>query len=243
MLNSMFVSMNGKYVLQRKMETITNNIANSSTAGFKASRPAFKISVEETEMEKENRLLLPNTRISELEQHTDFSEAPLAETGNRFDLAIQGDGFFVVRSKDGNTRYTRNGQFTLDQDKKLVTMDGSTVMGRGGEITLDGKEIVVQDDGTIYVDKQQSDTVKVVTFENKAALRHAGRSSFVNEDPDATETIPTKFTVKAGCYESSNVNIMIEMVDMMSVMRAYETYTKIDQALNDQMTKLLDIAK
>jgi len=149
----------------------------------------------------------------------------------------------VVNSENG-TVYTRNGQFTLDKNKRLVTMDGSPVAGQnGGDITLDGKEIVVADDGAIYVDRQQAGQIKVVDFKDKTFLRNQGKSSFINTNPSIGESAPEKYTVKAGYYETSNVNVMSEMVDMMTATRAYESYTKIDQALSDTMSKLLDIAR
>ena len=240
MLNSLFITLGGKYVIQRKMEAISNNLANASTAGYKVSRPMFKMLTSDTQ--SSNDLTLPHTAINDLDNHIYFSEAPIIETGNRLDTAIQGNGFFVLAGKEGNV-YTRNGQFTLDQDRRLVAMDGSAVMGQGGEITLDGKEINIGEDGTIYVDGKQAAQLKIVDFADKTKLRNLGRSSFVNIDPAAAEITPDKVTVKQGYYETSNVNVVAEMVDMMSAVRAYEAYGKIDQAMHDIMSKLLDVTK
>jgi len=241
MLNSLFITLGGKYVIERKMEAISNNLANASTAGYKASRPAFKMATTDTQ--SANDTMLPHTAINDLDNHIYFSDAPIIETGNRLDVAIQGSGFFALQGKDG-TAYTRNGQFTLDQDKRLVAMDGSPVMGQGGgEIILDGKEINIGDDGTIYVDGRQAGQLKIVDFADKSKLRNLGRSSFVNIDPTAVEITPDKVTVKQGYYETSNVNVVAEMVDMMSAVRAYEAYGKVDQAMHDIMSKLLDVTK
>jgi flagellar basal-body rod protein FlgF len=240
MLNSLFITLGGKYVIERKMEAISNNLANASTAGYKALRPAFKMTTTETQTTTDTTL--PHTSITDLDTHIYFSEAPIIETGNRLDVAIQGSGFFVIQGKDG-TVYTRNGQFTLDQDRKLVTMDGNAVMGQNGEITLDGKDINIGDDGSIYVDGKQAAQLKIVDFADKKALRNVGRSSFTNTDPTAVENTPDKVTVKQGFYESSNVNVVAEMIDMMSAVRAYESYSKVDQAMHDIMTKLLDVVK
>lgn len=240
MLNSLFITLGGKYVIERKMEAISNNLANASTAGYKLSRPVFKMVTTDTQ--STNDTTLPHTAINDLDNHIYFSEAPMIETGNRLDVAIQGKGFFVVSGKDGNV-YTRNGQFTLDQDKKLVTMDGSAVMGQNGEITLDGKEINIGEDGNIYVDGKQTAQLKIVDFADKTKLRNLGRSSFVNIDPAAAEVTPDRVTLKQGYYETSNVNVVAEMVDMMSAVRAYESYAKVDQAMHDIMSKLLDVTK
>jgi len=93
------------------------------------------------------------------------------------------------------------------------------------------------------VDKQVVGTLKIVDFKDKTSLRNQGKSSFVNTDPDNGETAAGKFVLKSGFFEASNVNVMGEMVEMMSAMRAYESYTKVEQALNDVMSKLVDIAR
>jgi flagellar basal-body rod protein FlgF len=241
MLNSMFITLNGKYVLQRRMESITNNLANASTAGYKSSRPSFKMAMDETQSGSD--VVLPNTTMNDLNNHIYFAEAPMVETGNMLDIAIEGSGFFAVSSNDG-TLYTRNGQFTINKDRKLVTMDGSLVMGQGGEIIIDGKDIKIETDGSIYVDKRLAGVLKVVDFKDKSALKNHGRSYFVNTAPEVmTESTPEKLAVRGGCFESSNVNVMMEMVDMMSVLRAYESYTKVDQSLNDVLTKLLEVSR
>jgi flagellar basal-body rod protein FlgG len=95
----------------------------------------------------------------------------LLETGNNLDFAIEGEGFFVVSTKDG-PMYTRNGKFTINQEKKLVTAEGFPVLGKGGEINIDGKEINVENDGSVFVDKSFVDVIKVVDFEDKKYLRN-----------------------------------------------------------------------
>ncbi len=243
MLNSSLITLNGKYVVQRRMEAITNNLANALTAGYKLSKPAFKMGTEEAKPETAGQTTMQSPTINDLETHIYFSEAPLAETGNTLDLAIQGNGFFAISTKEG-IRYTRNGQFTLNQDRKLVTTAGDPVMGQGGEIALDGKDIKIEGDGSIFVDKILVGNLKVVDFKDKTGLRNAGRSMFVNPGVDNNpETTPSNFTVKQGSYETSNVNVLTEMVDMISVMRAYESYMKVDQSLNDIMSKLIDVVK
>ncbi|MBA4416626.1 MAG: flagellar basal-body rod protein FlgF [Syntrophus sp. (in: bacteria)] len=240
MLNSALITLNGKFVTQRRLEAITNNLANAATAGFKLSKPAFKVAA--IDPAAGNEAASQNHTINELDTHIFFSEAPLVETGNTLDLAIEGNGFFVVTTNDG-TAYTRNGQFTLNKDRKLVTTDGSPVMGQNGEIILSGKEIMIENDGSIYVDKMLTGSLKIVDFSDKRSLRNLGKSSFTNTNADNQETVPTKFAVKQGFYEASNVNVMTEMVDMINVLRAYESYTKVDQSLNDLMTKLIDVVR
>jgi flagellar basal-body rod protein FlgF len=243
MLNSVFITLPGKYVLQRKMEAITNNLANASTAGYKSSKISFTMALDEVQAGGGSGIALPHTTLGDIDSYIYFSGAPAVETGNNLDMAIQGDGFFVVTSPEGRISYTRNGQFTLDKDMKLVTQNGSAVMGKGGEITLNGKDIKVEDDGSIYVDGQVAGVLKIVDFQDKAALVSQGGTMFTNSGAENEEITAQNFTVKSGYYEASNVNTLTEMADMMAVVRAYESYSKVDDAINDVMTKLLNVAR
>jgi flagellar basal-body rod protein FlgG len=172
-----------------------------------------------------------------------FSDAPLTQTGNAFDLAIEGNGFFAVSTPQG-TMYTRNGRFALNADKKLVTQSGCPVLGQaGGDITISGKDVAITRDGTVYVDKLPVDRVKIVDFSNKQALTNAGGSLFANGNAKNVETPAGKYSVQQGAYEVSNVDIMKEMVRMITVLRAYESYTKVDQSASDMLSKLIDLGK
>jgi flagellar basal-body rod protein FlgF len=247
MINSSLITLNGKYVVQRRMEAITNNLANALTAGYKLSKPVFKVETKETNTTSESPGQTPT--INGLDTHIYFTEAPLVETGNTFDIGIEGNGFFAVSTKEG-IRYTRNGQFTINHDRKLVTMAGDTVMGQSGdiEIPIDAKDVKIEADGSVFVKDIISNTMvgalKIVDFKDKSGLSSAGASLFVNENPAAyPEITPSVFSVKQGFYEASNVNVMTEMVDMISVLRAYESYMKVDQSLNDIMSKLIDVVR
>ncbi|MCX8022909.1 MAG: flagellar basal-body rod protein FlgF [Syntrophorhabdaceae bacterium] len=243
MLKGIYSTMSGKFVTEKRMEKIANNISNALTAGYKSSRPA--INIIKAEGDQGQTVTKDETFISILESYIDFSEAPLVETKNALDLAIDGNGFFVVSTKEGDM-YTRNGQFTLDKDKKLTTLDGMPVLGERGIITIDGRmggDIKIENDGSIYVDKVLVDKLKIVDFKDKRVLKHFGSSRFVKVDPNAQETPPEKFSVKQGCYEASNVDVIKEMVDMVSALRAYESYTRVDQFFNDILTKLINLGR
>ncbi len=241
MLKGIFATLNGKSASARRLDIISNNIANALTPGYKVIRPVFNVS-ETPETDTEPGLLHP-TYVNMADSYIHFSDAPLMATGNPLDVALEGPGFFVVSTPSGNM-YTRNGQFSLSADKKLVTQDGKPVMGdSGAEITIDGKDVKIETDGTIYVDRVRVDRLKVVDFKDKKDLRNYGASLFVNTSKDNNESTADATTIKQGAYEASNVEVMKELVDMISTMRAYETYTKVDQAFNDMMAKLLDMSK
>ena len=137
--------------------------------------------------------------------------------------------------------YTRNGKFTINQEKKLVTAEGFPVLGKGGEINIDGKEINVENDGSVFVDKSFVDIIKIVDFEDKKYLRNYGKNLFINTKEGSAEIIPENSTIRQGHHEASNVDIMREMIEMIQTVRAYEAYSKIDQSLDDILGKLISV--
>jgi len=239
MLNGLFSNFSGKFVNSRRLEIISNNIANVSTPGFKVSRPVFNAFTGEDESGNE---MLQNTFVSMYDSYLNFAAAPLLETGSNLDFAIEGEGFFVVSTKDG-PMYTRNGKFTINKDKQLVTADGDPVLGKSGEITIDGKEINVENDGSIYVDNTFVDAIKIVDFEDKKYIRNYGKNLFINTKEGSSEIIPENSTIRQGYYEASNVDIMREMIEMIHTVRAYEAYTKIGESLDNVLGQLIDLAK
>ena len=243
MLTGIYNTLAGKFISERRMEMISNNLANALTPGYKASRPL--INIVEDPMNPNSPDQLTPTYVNVFESYVHFTNASLVETKNAFDVAMEGDGFFVVSAKDGNM-YTRNGKFTLDRDNRLITLDGSPVLGQNGEITIDarqGGDVRIETDGSIFVDKILVDRLKVVDFADKTGLRNYGESKFINTNATTPEITPDNFTVRQGFYETSNVNVMHEMVDMMSTLRAYETYMKVDQSFSDMLEKLVNIGR
>ena len=239
MLNGLFSNFSGKFVNSRRLEIISNNIANVSTPGFKVSRPVFNAFTGEDESGNE---MLQNTFVSMYDSYLNFAAAPLLETGSNLDFAIEGEGFFVVSTKDG-PMYTRNGKFTINKDKQLVTADGDPVLGKSGEITIDGKEINVENDGSIYVDNTFVDAIKIVDFDDKKYIRNYGKNLFINTKEGSSEIIPENSTIRQGYYEASNVDVMREMIEMIHTVRAYEAYTKIGESLDNVLGQLIDLAK
>jgi flagellar basal-body rod protein FlgF len=241
---SFYVTVAGKMVNEKRLDIISNNIANSLTAGYKAVKPVFSM-VSNADEPTGNNDLLKNAYVGIYDTFVDFSDAPIIDSGATFDMAVVGNGFFVVQGENGNL-YTRNGQFTLDKDNRLVTMSGDPVMGKGGAITInvtDGSDILIENDGSIYLGKDLIDTIKIVDFADRSGLRPVGKSYFTNENQSEPEITPSLYSIRQGSYEGSNVNIFREMVDMIQTMRAYESYTKVDQMFSDVNGKLTELGK
>jgi flagellar basal-body rod protein FlgF len=242
-VEGIYSTMSGKAVSERRMEMISNNLANALTPGYKTSKPIVNM-VEDTSTPSSPDQSAP-TYMYTMESYIHFSNAPLVETKSALDVAIEGDGFFVVSTKEGNM-YTRNGKFTLDQEKRLVTLEGTPVLGQNGEITIDGRQggdVRIENDGSIFVDRILVDRLKIADFTDKTGLRNYGENKFVNTNSAAPEITPDNFTVRQGFYEASNVNVMSEMVDMISTLRAYEAYTKVDQFFGDILEKLINMGR
>jgi len=211
MINQIFRTLGGKSANEKRLDVISNNVANSLTPGFKATRAIFNIAPVG---EPTNPGELQQTYVNIADSYVHFSDAPFVDSGNPLDLAIEGSGFFVISTPSGEM-YTRNGQFTLDKDKKLVTMDGNAVVGQGGaEITIDGGNVEIGADGSIVVDGARADAIKIVDFTDKRTLRNFGNSLFVNLDDRNQPIAPSNSSVRQGAYEASNVDVVKEMVEL-----------------------------
>lgn len=234
----------GKYVNEKRLDIISNNIANSLTAGYKAVRPVFNL-VSNADTENGVMGELKNPYVGLSDTFIDFSDAPVVDSGASLDVAIVGNGYFVIQGSKGNL-YTRSGQFTIDQTGRLLTMGGDPVVGNGGAITIDvkdGKDILIENDGSIYLGKDFVDRIKVVDFKDKKGLKPVGKNLFENTNEAEPETESTLYSIRQGSYEGSNVNIFREMVDLIQTMRAYECYTKVDQMFSNINSKLVELGK
>ncbi|HAR94541.1 MAG TPA: flagellar basal-body rod protein FlgF [Deltaproteobacteria bacterium] len=238
MSSGVYTVVSGAVAQEIRLASIANNLANAQTPGYKASKPIFEAVLSNAVIDSEN----PNTYVAVYDAHVDFSNAPLIQSGSELDLAVVGDGFFVIDTPKG-PMYTRNGQFTIDSEKHLVTMSGDRVRGDGGPITVDGRQIIIENDGSVFVDGQMSGKITVVDFENKSYLKPAGKGYFMNSEPTNGEIEASNYSVKQGAYEASNVEVMKEMVEMIATVRAYESYTKLQQADTNMTAKLLEVGR
>ena len=240
-MKGIYTVVSGAVAQERRLGFISNNLANALTAGYKSSKAVFEgvlsSSVIDVETNKED-----NTFVGTYDSRINFAEGSIVETGNKLDLALQGDGFFVIRTPEGD-RYTRNGQFALDADKKLVTHDGFPVAGEGGEISVDGRDVIIARDGSVFVDKALAGKLKLVRFAAKEFLRPVGRSLFENMNQGNRELPVVGTSVNQGFNEASNVEVVKEMLEMIACTRAYEAYNKVQQAFGDMGSKLQEVAR
>lgn len=247
-MSGVYTVVSGAIAQERRLAVISANLANAMTAGYKAHKPIFEAVLSSSVIEVDQA---DSTFVGVYDTHIDFAEGSLVQTGSKLDLAIQGEGFFVVNTPQG-TRYTRNGQFAIDQNKRLVTHGGAVVQGEAGpiEIAADGKSVIVDSDGSVYLAEDNVPgnrvlvgKVKVVRFADKSFLYPTGQSLFANVNPEMRELPAEQYTISQGYYEASNVEVVKEMLAMIACLRAYEAYSKVQQSYGDMNSKLMEVAR
>jgi len=245
MSGAIYMSAAGAMAYEQRMQVISNNLANINTSGFKKEKGHFQI-IDSPDSIKED---LKKNSISkdekqaplwlQFETKTDFSAGVLKHTGNPLDLALEGDGFFCIKTEQG-TQYTRNGNFSLDQDGMLVTMDGLSVLGEGGSINIDGNTFTVDANGNVEVDGNLVDTIKIVGFQKQDALKKTGNSLFAIADNSKVESKVENIRLSQGFIELSNVNAIRMITEMVEVLRGYESYQKAIKTADEANAKSIN---
>ncbi|MGM0842356.1 MAG: flagellar hook-basal body protein [Bacillota bacterium] len=270
MFRGFYTVASGMLSQQRKTEMLTNNISNANTPGFKADRASMRAfpemlmeRMDSTSIPTENKLSLPfnqkvgalNTGVYMQETIPSFLQGDLQETGRSLDIALldvsmpaneetgaMGSVFLAVEGADGNPRYTRNGNLTVNGNGFLTTNSGFYILDENGErIQLDSDQFTVGEKGQILVDDNVVATLGVGYSENPNRLVKQGDGLFATEGnvplPDAYEEADVSFTTKQGFLERSNVDASRTMTDMLSAYRTFEANQKVLQAYDRSMEK------
>jgi flagellar basal-body rod protein FlgG len=257
MIRSLWISKTGLDAQQTQMDVIANNLANVSTNGFKRSRAVFEDllyqTVRQPGAQSSQQTQLPSglqvgTGVRPVATERVFTQGNLQQTGNRLDVAIQGQGFFQVLLPDGGTAYTRDGSFGTNSQGQLVTSSGYavqpaiTIPANAVSITIgrDGVVSVLQPGSTNPV---QVGNLQVAGFINPSGLQAVGENLYVETAASGTATTNAPGTnglghVSQGYVETSNVNVVEELVSMIQTQRAYEINSKAVQS-SDQMLQRL----
>jgi len=239
MLKGIYTSAYGMFTRMSQHSTISNNLANVNTPGYKKDRMIFQSLLQEGS--KDNIMENLNDQdVEVLAIYTNYENGPLSETSNPFDTAIQGDGFFTVQTPQGE-RYTRAGHFTLNQENVLVDMNGNPVMGYGGEIVITGNNVNIAKDGSIVSNDEVIDSLRMVNFPQPERLLKEGKTYYkLNENQEIYEMLPEEINLASGFIENSNVSAVREMVNMIEAMRYYETNQKAIQVQDATLDKLIN---
>lgn len=236
-LYSVYLGMKAR---QQRLDLIAGNIANASTTGYKADRLAFRVfdsnapvdAANSGPVSAANKRRSPETGVVS-QQITDFSMGAMHETGRSLDVTLDGPGFLVVQTPQGE-RYTRGGSLTLDANGQLVNQNGDLLLGDGGPITVGPGDVTIGEDGTISSNGQIAGRLRVATFNNPGtALLKDGHSLFAATGTE-TPTQSNSTRVVQGTLEMSNVNSLTEMVAMMQNTREFESLQRsVSMMMND----------
>lgn len=239
MLRGLYSNAAAMISLQLKQEVTANNLANANTTGFKKDGVFRKFLIDHDTILKQNESDFRNIEDVDVVL-TDYSQGDLVATENPLDTAIEGDGFFSVQTPQG-VRYTRNGNFQLDQNGLLVTGNGYLVIGANGPIQLQGQSVMIGDDATISVDGALIDVLQIVDFQKPYQLNKIGDGLFEAAAGTATPLNTTQFKLRQGFLEQANVELVAEMIEVIKTARDFETNQKsitmqdstLDRAVND----------
>jgi flagellar basal-body rod protein FlgG len=246
MYSGLYTAVAGGMANEQHLAALTNNLANATTVGFKADnsifhgilQPMVVGPVQTSDPAPAAVTAVDPLRLQHAEHrpqmstYTDFSQGTLRETGNPFDLALEGKGLFVVDSPDGE-RYTRQGTFSLNAAGLLVTQNGLPVQGQQGPINLHGQRFAVDAAGRVMVAGRVVDRLKIVDVPPAGALEKAGDTLFRLTNPDTPLPEATQVVVRQGAVEQSNSQLVRLMGSVIQTARAYEAYQRVIQIFDE----------
>ena len=254
MIRSLWTSATGMQAQELNIDVIANNLANVNTSGFKKSRAEFQDllyeSMRAAGAASSQDTIVPTgiqlghgTRPAAVQKM--FTQGDFQNTTNELDWAIEGDGFFQIEIPNGDTSYSRSGEFKLDADGRIVNPDGFPLVP---EMTIptDTISISVGMDGTVSVIEAgdatptELGTLQLARFVNPAGLRSLGKNLYAPTEASGDEITGTAGengfgTIAQGFLEMSNVSVVDEMVSMITAQRAYETNSKVIQTADDML--------
>jgi len=257
MINSLWISKTGMEAQQTQLDVISHNLANVSTTGFKRSNAVFEdlmyqnlrqVGANSSEQSQLPTGLQLGLGVRTVATSRSFSQGSMQQTSNQFDLAIKGNGFFQVTQPDGTIGYTRDGSFQVDAQGRLVTSSGLPV-ANGITVPPSATNVSIAADGTVSATLPNNPTpqnigsLALANFVNPAGLEPRGDNLYVEtaasgQPNGGTAGTNGLGTVMQGFLETSNVNVVQELVSMIQTQRAYEMNSKAIQTSDQMLQKL-----
>ena len=248
MLKGLYTAYTGLVNEQNRMDIMTNNLANASTVGYKkegSTSQSFddiltvKIKDASVGVMTVQRTGINNPGVKIGENYTDYTQGSFRNTGNTYDLALSGEGFFAIeftnKAGETSTRYTRAGQFTLNKEGYLVTQDGDYVLDTQKQrIKIDNPtDSAIDKAGIISKNGQAVEKIGVFDFENYDYLEKYAETYYI--PLEGAKFIDADAEINSGYLEMSNVSTVTEMVNLISITRAYESNQKVMQTMDSSL--------
>jgi flagellar basal-body rod protein FlgF/flagellar basal-body rod protein FlgG len=233
MNNGIYAASTGLLARTQELDLAANNLANANTSGFRGQRVSFKSQMMTASANVSTRAVSSFGVLGD--SRTDFSQGSLQQTGNPFDLALEGSGFFAVQSPTG-TQYTRNGNFHLTKDGALITAQGYPVLGDKGPITLPGGNAEISSAGVISVNGDVAGQLQLTQFDPSVPLTSLGNANF--SAPAAAATNATQLTVRQGSLESSNINPVESAVGLIEIQRNAEMMQRALTTFHNEFNRI-----
>lgn len=260
MIRSLWISKTGLDAQQTQMDVVANNLANVSTNGFKRSRAVFEDllyqNIRQPGAQSSQQTQIPSglqigTGVRPVAAERIHTQGNLQQTGNKLDVAIQGSGFFPVLMPDGATGYTRDGSFQTDGQGQLVTSSGFVVQP-AMTIPANATSVTIGQDGVVSITQPgsvapvQIGTMQLATFINPTGLQSNGQNLYLETSSSGAPNLSAPGTngtgtLGQGFVETSNVNVVEELVNMIQTQRAYEINSKAITTSDQMLQKLSQI--
>jgi len=238
MIKGLYTTAAGMHPRTLEQEIASNNLANLNTTGFKKDAVHFKRMLD-SQLTLAAQLGENMSEEDVQEVLVNFTQGDLGATNNPLDVAIDGDGFFVVLTPDGE-KYTRNGHFSMNAEGELISEEGFPVIGRGGEIMLLPGEFEIDTKGEITQNGEIIDRLKIVDYPKPYPLRKEGESLFVLTQNVKEIDDPENLVIRQGFLENSNVNPIAEMIRLISISKNFQAGERAIQNQNRTLEKAVN---
>jgi flagellar basal-body rod protein FlgG len=257
MINSLWISKTGMEAQQMQLDVISHNLANVSTTGYKRANAVFEdlmyqnlrqVGSNTTDQSQLPTGLHLGLGVRTVATSRSFAQGTVQQTANPLDVAIQGAGFFQITMPDGTTQYTRDGSFQVDSQGRLVTASGLPVAS-GVTVPANAKNVTIANNGTVTatvpgnVSPQSIGTITLASFLNPAGLEPQGQNLFAESPASGQASTGAPGAnglgmISQGFLETSNVNVVQELISMIQTQRAYEMNSKAIQTSDQMLQKL-----
>ncbi len=257
MMNSLWIAKTGMTAQQTNLDVISHNLANVSTTGYKRNRAEFQdlmyqnqrqVGAQASEDSQLPTGLHLGLGVNVGAISREFRSGAMQNTTNNFDLAIDGNGFFQIQMPDGTTAYTRDGSFKLNADGQMVTSNGTIAVNAPTMPTPPPDSVTIDQNGNVEYfrgsDSVATGKLDLAIFINPAGLEPIGNNLFRQSNASGEPQVGDRLTsnafgaIKQGFLETSNVNVVTELVEMIQTQRAYEMNSKAIQTSDQMLAKL-----